>query len=179
MKKLSEKLLSRQEIFRGKILTLCVDEVLLENNKKSVREVVYHPGAVAILPILNDGCIILVKQFRYPIGRELLEVPAGKLDRNEDPLSCAKRELEEETGYKSESLEYFGSIYTTPGFSNEQIHLYVATNLTKGHQNLDEDELLYISVVHQEKAISMCFNGEIVDAKTIALIMLAHKKGVI
>lgn len=176
---MSEKILSSQRIFKGKILTVNLDQVLLENGHRSTREVVLHPGAVAILPVLDDGSVILVKQFRYPIDMELLEVPAGKLDEGESPEQCAMRELEEETGYKAEKIELLGYIFTTPGFSNEKIYLYTARNLIKTQQKLDHDEILKIEVLKASEVITMALNGEIVDAKTLALIFLAKEKGVI
>lgn len=176
---MSEKVLESQQIFKGRILTVRVDQVILQNGCKSTREVVFHPGAVAVLPILTDGNLILVKQFRYPVGTELLEVPAGKLDENESPEECALRELEEETGYKARKIEYIGYIYTTPGFSNEKIYLYVATDLIKTEQNLDQDELLRVEVLQPQEVLAKCLNGEIIDAKTLSLVFLAREKGVI
>lgn len=176
---MSEKVLESQQIFKGRILTIKVDQVLLQNGCKSTREVVFHPGAVAVLPILADRSIVLVKQFRYPVGTELLEVPAGKLDENESPEECALRELEEETGYKAQKIEYIGYIFTTPGFSNEKIYLYVAENLIKTEQNLDQDELLKVEILQPQDVLNKCLNGEIVDAKTLSLVFLAREKGVI
>ncbi len=179
MRNLSEKILSSQQIFKGKILTVKLDHVLLENGHRSTREVVFHPGAVAVLPVLDDGSLILVKQFRYPIGMELLEVPAGKLDEGESPEQCAKRELEEETGYKAEKIEFLGCIFTTPGFSNERIYLYTAENLIKTQQKLDHDEILKVEILKASEVVAMALKGEIIDAKTLALIFLAKEKGVI
>ncbi|MFN3283668.1 MAG: NUDIX domain-containing protein [Pseudothermotoga sp.] len=176
---MAEKLLESQQIFKGKILTVKIDQVLLQNGHKSTREVVFHPGAVAVLPILANGDLILVKQFRYPVGVELLEVPAGKLDENESPKECALRELEEETGYKAQRIEYIGYIFTTPGFSNEKIYLYVAKDLIKTVQNLDQDELLKVEILRPQEVLTKCLNGEIIDAKTLSLLFLAREKGVI
>ncbi len=176
---MSEKVLKSQQIFKGRILTVKVDEVLLQNGYRSTREVVMHPGAVAVLPVLADGNVVLVKQFRYPVGAELIEVPAGKLDENELPEACALRELEEETGYRAQKLEYMGYIFTTPGFSNEKIHLYVAENLVKTEQNLDQDELLKVEIFRPDEVLNMCLSGKIVDAKTLSLVFLAKEKGVI
>lgn len=176
---MAEKLLESQQIFKGKILTVKIDQVLLQNGHKSTREVVFHPGAVAVLPILANGDLILVKQFRYPVGVELLEVPAGKLDENESPKECALRELEEETGYRAQRIEYVGYIFTTPGFSNEKIYLYVAKDLIKTVQNLDQDELLKVEILRPQEVLTKCLNGEIIDAKTLSLLFLAREKGVI
>lgn len=131
------------------------------------------------MPILANGDLILVKQFRYPIGLELLEVPAGKLDENESPEECALRELEEETGYRAQKIEYMGYIFTTPGFSNEKIYLYLAKELTKTAQNLDQDELLKVEILQPREVFNRCLNGEIVDAKTMSLLFLAREKGMI
>ncbi len=174
---MSEKTIESTVLFKGKILTVKVDRVLLENGVESSREVVLHPGAVAILPILNEDTVILVRQYRYPIGRELLEVPAGKLDQGEDPQECAKRELEEETGYKCGKLEYMGLVYTTPGFSNEKIHLFVATELEKTAQNLDQDEILHVVNIGLSDAVCKCLNGEINDAKTVCLLLMYYLRG--
>lgn len=176
---MAEKLLDSQQIFKGKILTVKIDQVLLQNGHKSTREVVFHPGAVAVLPILANGDLILVRQFRYPVGVELLEVPAGKLDENESPKECALRELEEETGYRAQRIEYIGYIFTTPGFSNEKIYLYIAEGLIKTVQNLDQDELLKLEILRPQEVLTKCLNGEIIDAKTLSLLFLAREKGVI
>lgn len=169
-------MLESQELFKGRILTLKLDKVLLSTGRQSTREVILHPGAVAILPFLDEETIILVKQYRYPVDQDLLEVPAGKLDEGEVPEECAKRELEEETGYKCAKLEYLGFIYTTPGFSNEKIHLFVAKDLTKTSQNLDHDEILQVVQISLSDAVSKCLSGEIIDAKTICLLFLYYLK---
>ncbi|AEH52010.1 NUDIX hydrolase [Pseudothermotoga thermarum] len=171
-----EKTIESQEIFKGKILTVKLDKVELANKVQSTREVVLHPGAVAILPILDEEKLILVKQYRYAVDQQLLEVPAGKLDLGEKPEECAKRELEEETGYRCGKLEYLGFIYTTPGFSNEKIHLFVAKDLEKTLQKLDEDEILHVVQMNLSDAILKCLNGEIVDAKTICLLLMYYVK---
>ncbi len=172
-----EKTISTQVIFNGMLLTVLKDDVLLENGAMSVREHVLHPGAVAVVPVTNDGKVILVEQYRYPIKQKLLEIPAGKFDKpGEDILECAKRELEEETGYKAASYTYLGYIHTTPGFSNEIIHLYLAQELTPGQSNPDEDEILEIRIEDFNTVVEKCINGEITDAKTIAGILRAYFK---
>jgi ADP-ribose pyrophosphatase len=172
-----EKTISTQVIFNGMLLTVLKDDVLLENGAMSVREHVLHPGAVAVVPVTNDGKVILVEQYRYPIKQKLLEIPAGKFDKpGEDILECAKRELEEETGYKAASYTYLGYIHTTPGFSNEIIHLYLAQGLTPGQSNPDEDEILEIRIEDFNTVVEKCINGEITDAKTIAGILRAYFK---
>jgi len=172
-----EKTISTQVIFNGMLLTVLKDDVILENGAMSVREHVLHPGAVAVVPVTNDGKVILVEQYRYPIKQKLLEIPAGKFDKpGEDILECAKRELEEETGYKAASYTYLGYIHTTPGFSNEIIHLYLAQGLTPGQSNPDEDEILEIRIEDFNTVVEKCINGEITDAKTIAGILRAYFK---
>lgn len=172
-----EKTISSIEIFNGALLKVFKDEVLLKNGAKSTREYVLHPGAVGVVPVTDDNKIVLVEQYRYPVKRKLLEIPAGKFDKpGEDPLECAKRELEEETGFKAEEFIYLGYIYTTPGFSNEIIHLYLALKLYKGVINPDEDEILNIHFEDFNKVLEKCINGDITDVKTIAGIMRAYFK---
>lgn len=170
-----EKKISSKEIFKGSLLHVKKDEVMLENGRKSFREYVLHPGAVAVVPILDDNKVVLVKQFRYPIGKQLLEIPAGKFDfKDEDPLECAKRELKEETGFDAKDYLYLGYIHTTPGFSNEVIHLYLARNLESGQSNPDEDEIIDVEIEDFNTVLQKCISGEITDAKTIAGIFKAY-----
>lgn len=170
-----EKKISSKEIFKGLLLHVKKDEVMLENGRKSFREYVLHPGAVAVVPILDDNKVVLVKQFRYPIGKQLLEIPAGKFDfKDEDPLECAKRELKEETGFVAKDYLYLGYIHTTPGFSNEVIHLYLARDLESGQSNPDEDEIIDVQIEDFNTVLQKCISGEITDAKTIAGIFKAH-----
>lgn len=171
-----EKTLVSQTVFAGKIITVKVDQVELGNGRTSSREVVLHPGAVAVLPLFESGEVVLVKQFRYPIGEELLEVPAGKLDRDESTDECALRELREETGLLSGKLSYLGFIYTSPGFSSEKIHLYLAEDLMQLEQQLDPDEILETVKLPLNEAVRMCQEGKINDAKTVALIFLASMR---
>lgn len=141
-----EKTINSKEIFKGTFLHVLKDDVELENGARSTREFVLHPGAVAIVPITDDGKVILVEQYRYAIKQKLLEIPAGKFDSpDEDPLECAKRELREETGKSGRRVHLFRlCIHTTPGFSNEIIHLYLALNLRRGDSNPDEDEIINV-----------------------------------
>lgn len=171
-----EKTLVSRTVFAGKIITVKVDQVELGNGRTSSREVVLHPGAVAVLPLFESGEVVLVKQFRYPIGEELLEVPAGKLDRDESTDECALRELREETGLLSRKLSYLGFIYTSPGFSSEKIHLYLAEDLMQLEQQLDPDEILETVKLPLNEAMRMCQEGKINDAKTVALIFLASMR---
>jgi ADP-ribose pyrophosphatase len=177
--KLSEKKLSSIEKFEGKILHLYVDDVELPNGHKSFREVVRHPGASAILVLSNDRQIILERQYRYPIDKVLWEIPAGKLDKNEDPIDCARRELEEETGLVAKNLDELGYIYTTPGFSDEKIHLYFASVTEGGKKHPDEDEFVEVKTFPVEEVEHMIVENEIVDSKTIAAFFRAQKRGLI
>lgn len=172
-----EKTISSEDIFNGVLLHVLRDNVELENGVKSVREFILHPGAVAVVPVTDDNKIILVEQYRYPIKQKLLEIPAGKFDSpGENPLECAERELKEETGYEAKEYVYLGYIHTTPGFSNEIIHLYLALNLKRGDSNPDEDEIINVYTEDFNDVMKKCINGEITDAKTIAGILKAYFK---
>ncbi len=174
---LIEEKISEENIFDGVLLHLQRDTVKLPSGKETAREWVRHPGAASVLPILPNGNIILVKQYRYPIGKVTLEVPAGKLDKNEDPLNCAMRELEEETGYVADKIKKMTTIATTVGFSNEVIHLYVADNLSAGKFNPDEDEFINVVKMPFAEALKKVESGEIIDAKSIiSILWYARKK---
>ncbi len=168
-----ELMTSSKTIYQGKIVNLRVDEVSLPNGKTSKREVVEHAGAVAIVPINEKGELLLVRQYRYAAGMALLEIPAGKLEPGEDFVACAGRELTEETGYAAGRLKHMISFYSTPGFTNEQIHLFLATGLTLKKQNLDEDEFIEVETVGLKQAQEMVMSGAIRDAKSIAGILAA------
>ena len=171
--KLIEKKLSSEDIFDGVLLHVKRDRVELPNGHESVREWIQHPGASAVIPLLPDGNIILVKQYRYPVARVTLEIPAGKLDSpDEDPIDCAIRELSEETGYSARRMRKLTSIATTVGFSNEWIHIYAATNLVKGAQHPDDDEFINCVKVPLDEAVAMVRRGEIFDAKSAVGILL-------
>jgi len=165
---LIEKELSKEVIFKGKILNLEKYNVELPNKNTSTREVVNHPGAVAILPVDNEGNIYLVKQYRFPIRKVLIEIPAGKfVSPNEDPLECGKRELAEEIGKKANKWIELGYIYTTPGFSTEKIYLYLAKELTEVGVNPDDDEFVEVLKVTTNEMKEMIRKGEITDSKSI------------
>ena len=170
---LYEKPVSSNRLFEGKIINLRRDEVLLPNGCTATREVVEHPGAVAIVPITKTGQVILVRQFRHPIGQIILEVPAGKLDKNEKPEDCALRELAEETGFVANKLRKLTAMYTTPGFSNEVIHLYLAEELVESDQRPDEDEFIKTEQYTPEQIRQMIKSGEICDAKSLVALCLA------
>lgn len=172
---LKEKTLSSERVFEGRTINLRLDTVELPNGKKACREIVEHPGAVSIVPILEDGTVILVKQFRAPINRVTLEIPAGKLEPGEAPEHCAARELAEETGYTAGRLEHKGTFYTTPGFSNEIMYLYIATDLMPVDSHPDFDEFLAGEKIKLEKLLKMAEQGEIIDAKTLVGIYTAAR----
>ena len=169
--KLFEKTISKDYKYNGRIINLRVDDVKLENGKTAIREVVEHNGGVCVAALDENGCLLMVKQFRYPYGEVLLEIPAGKLEKGENPEQCGKRELEEETGYIPEKLTDLGKLYPTPAYLTEIIHMYYAENLIKTAQNLDEDEFLSVERVPFSDAVQMVLNGEIRDAKTQVAIL--------
>ena len=172
---LEEKKLSSEEIFNGVAIPLFRDEILLPNGNKGVREVVRHPGAVCVLPLTENGEVIFVNQFRYALNKVTLEVPAGKLEKGEDPTEAALRELSEETGIEAKKIIPMGALYTTPALMDEIIYMYIATDLTQGEQHLDEDEFVNALKIPLDKAVEMVMNGEIRDSKTQVMILKADK----
>jgi len=156
-----------KNIYNGKVVTLNVDTVRLPNGVTIDLEVIRHPGAAAVVPLKGDGTVVLIRQFRHAAGGFIYEIPAGKLHQGEDPLECAARELEEEIGYRAGRFDLLSSIFTAPGFADEVIHVYLATELMKGVQNLDQDEVLEIVEMPLRDAIGKIEDGSIRDAKTI------------
>jgi ADP-ribose pyrophosphatase len=171
---LSERLIGSDLIHDGKVVHLYVDTVQLPNGSLTRRETVRHSGAVAIVPLDRDGKVILVRQYRHATGRALLEIPAGTLDKGEDPDQCAIRELQEETGYKPGKLHKIGGIFVAPGYSTEFIHLYLATDLTASRLAMDEDEFIEVQHVPLPDVLNRIQSGEIPDAKTICALFLAQ-----
>lgn len=167
--KFEEVTIRTEPIFEGKIISLQVDHVKLPNGETATREIVKHPGAVAVLALLDDKMIV-VEQYRKALGKSQVEIPAGKLDRGEDPLEAAVRELEEETGYRSGSIRHINSFYTSPGFADEIVHLYVAEQLTPGTARPDEDEFLECEAITLEQAREYIRERRISDAKTITAV---------
>ena len=161
------KLNSRKEIYRGRIVNLTVDAITTANGIDTVREVFHHPGGAAVVPVLSNGDVLLVKQFRYPMQESLLELPAGKIDPGETPEVTASRELAEEVGYTAGILEKLVEFYTTPGFCNEKLFLYVARELTPCPKSYDDDEDIEIVRYSLDQLGKLIRSGEIVDAKTI------------
>jgi ADP-ribose pyrophosphatase len=173
MSHLTEHKLTSETVYTGKIITVRHDTVRLPNGREATRDVVAHPGAVAVVPIPAAGEVVLVRQYRYPVARALLEVPAGKLDKGERPEDCARRELEEETGYQAGSLEHLATFFTAPGFSDEQMHLYAARDLRKTSQNTDQDEFIDIEYYTPAQIRKLLADKEISDAKTLVGLLLA------
>lgn len=174
MNKLTEERLASEVVFAGRMLTVRRDTVRLPDGREAGREVVGHPGAVAVVPVTDAGEVVLVRQFRYPVGKVLLEVPAGKLDKGEGPEACARRELEEETGYRAGRLEHLATFYTAPGFTDEIMHLYAARELTKTAPNTDSDEFIEVGHYAPAEVRGMLAAKEIEDAKTIVGLLLAR-----
>lgn len=172
-KHLLEKSLDSQQVYAGKLVNVRCDTVLLPNGKEALREVVEHPGAVAVVPVTDEGKIVLVRQYRHPVAKTLLEIPAGKLNAKEDPQECALRELAEETGFSAKSIKKLASIYTTPGFTNEIIHIYFAEKMTRGVQQPDEDEFLNVEEYTPDQIKTMIKKSVICDAKSILGLALA------
>jgi ADP-ribose pyrophosphatase len=163
-----EKTIKTEKIFSGKIISLQVDDVELPNGKHSKRELIKHPGAVAVIAITDEGKIVMVEQYRKALERDVVEIPAGKLEKGEEPALCAKRELEEETGYVCKSLDWLISFYTSPGFADEIVHLYVARGLEKKEDAAppDEDEFVTLVELTLEEALRYIEERKIYDAKT-------------
>ena len=169
-----EKTLSQKYHFKGKIMNMREDEVLV-GERKTTREVCEHCDGVAVLPITEDGDIILVSQYRYPFERMMLEAPAGKVDGDEHHLDCGVRELSEETGYTADEMIYLGFVCPSPGCFTERIHLYVAKGLHEGETHPDEGEFLEIKRMKLSEAVAMCDENRIDDAKTAILILRAAR----
>lgn len=172
---LFEKQVSSEIVYEGRIVTVRNDVAQLFNGKNVAREVVEHPGGVAIVPIYGDNTVITVRQFRYPMMEELLEIPAGKLEYGEDPYECAIRELGEETGCTAGKLIYLGAIYPSPGYSAEILHIYLALDLVDGEMHLDEDEFLHVEKFPIDELVARIMAGQIPDAKTIVGVLKAKK----
>jgi ADP-ribose pyrophosphatase len=156
-----------RSIYKGSVVTLNVDTVQLPNGHTIDLEIIRHPGASAVVPLKDDGTVILIRQFRHAANGFIYEIPAGKLHAQEDPLDCAARELEEEIGYTARHFRLLSSIFTAPGFADEVIHIYLATGLAVGRQNLDQDEVLEVVEMPLEQAILKIQDGTIRDGKTI------------
>jgi len=176
---MTESTISSRTIYKGRVLTLHVDRVKLANGRETTREIVEHPGAAAIIPILGNGKLLVVKQYRAATRRQLMEIPAGTLEPGERPLSCAKRELIEETGYAARRVKRLFSCYLAPGYSTEKIHFFLATRLVPAKGKQEEDESIATQAITLRQALRAIERGKIQDAKTIsALYYLAtHIRG--
>ena len=161
-----------EEVFKGRIFTVTRDAIVLPTGKKAVRDIVRHPGSAIIVPLLPDGRVLLVRQYRFATGQNIWEIPAGTLGENESPENCALREVEEETGYKASSVEFVATMWPSPGYCDELMHLFVARGLTRSEQNLDEDEIMEAHSFDTEQLRDMIRNNEIRDAKTLAGLFL-------
>jgi ADP-ribose pyrophosphatase len=170
--------LSREVLYRGRIIDLWVDQVRYPSGNPSVREIAHHPGGAAVVPVLDDGRVMLVQQLRYPLERHILEIPAGKLSPGEDPQRAAGRELEEETGWTAGSLTKLTSIFTSPGFCDEELHIYLGTRLTPapGGQRREEGEFtMSVHLLPFADALRQVEQGELNDSKTVVGILLAAR----
>ena len=170
---LVEEPISSEEIFNGKIVHLFRDTVRLPNGKPATREVIRHVGAAAVVPLTDEGNVILVRQYRYPFAQVMLEIPAGKLDIGENPIDCARRELIEETGYDAKELVYLGAFYPSVAMLNEVIHLFLAKNMTLRETNLDEDEFLHVEQRPLSELVEDIMAGGVPDGKTQAAVLKA------
>jgi ADP-ribose pyrophosphatase len=169
-----EEALAAKWPFKGRLIRVRVERVRLPNGGQTVREVVEHPGAVAILPLLDKERVVMVRQYRRPVNQVLLEVPAGTLRAGERPEECAHRELVEETGYRAAKLRWLCSFHPSPGYSTETMHIYLAEELVQVGQKTEPDESITVSVLPLKAAIMMAQRGELKDAKTIIALLLAQ-----
>ena len=167
----TEKVIRHVNRYEGVIVQVDMEMVKVPNGNITMREVVRHPGGVCVVALDGDGMVAMVRQYRFPIGRELLELPAGKLEPGEEPLPAAKRELSEETGLEADEWRDLGFIYTSPGFSTERLYLYLATGLHHGAQHLDLNEFLDVEYHSLESLRDMVLRGEIADGKTVAGVL--------
>lgn len=172
---MKEKTLHSKCVFKGSLLDVRNDEVIFPSGSKSTREWINHPGAVCCIPVLENGDICLIKQYRYAIRKYVIELPAGKLELGETTIDCAKREMEEEIGYEAKKIRFLTMFYPAVGFVNEEMHLFLAEDLKKTKTNLDEDEFIELIPKTLDQAVKMIYSGEITDAKTIIGLFWAQK----
>ena len=181
MERLKETTVASELIFDGKILHLYRDDIQRPNGAPAERELIRHIGAVCVIPVTDDGYAVMERQYRYPVAEVILEIPAGKLDsRDEDHEEAARRELEEETGYRAEQMIPLGKFYPACAYSDEAIWMYLAKGLTKGDRHLDEDEFLDVELIHLKDLVKQVMEGSIPDAKTqIAIMKAAIHEGIL
>jgi ADP-ribose diphosphatase len=175
VKDLSERRLSSELVYDGKLLKVRKDTVRLPDGSTAGREWIQHPGAVAILAVTESGELVMERQFRYPLGHDMFEVPAGKIDPGEDPLATAKRELKEETGYSASEWAHVATIHLAIGYSNERIEIYLAKGLKADKAKLDDEEFLEVLTLPLAKALAWVREGRITDAKTVSCLFWAEK----
>ena len=168
-----EKKISSKDIFKGRIVHLHIDEVELVDGTTSVREIIEHDGGVTVIPVDENGDVYCVRQYRYGFGKSIVETPAGKLEKGEEPLACAVRELSEETGFTAEKFIYLGEFYPSPGYCHEKLYAYLALGLKKGKAHLDEGEYLDVVKYPLDTLVEMIMRNELYDAKTIIAILKA------
>lgn len=165
---LIETKISSEQVYKGNFLNILRDTISLPGGNQSTREYVVHPGAVVIIPLLDDGRLVLERQFRYPVGQVMIEFPAGKLEAGENPQYCGQRELLEETGYRAQYWAYAGKTHLAIAYSTEVLHIYFAKGLTLGERKLDEGESLDVMIATPAELLAMCGDGLVTDAKTMA-----------
>ena len=159
--------------YNGLIINTTLDRVMLQNGEQTLREVVEHPGGVTVIPVDDEGFVYCVRQFRYPMLEHLLEVPAGKLEKEEEPLQCAVRELSEETGISASEYVYLGKIYPSPGFCREILYIYMARGLSFGKPHPDQNEFLDVEKIHIDELVKLVMDNELADAKTVVAVLKA------
>jgi ADP-ribose pyrophosphatase len=174
---MSAKINSRHTVFHVGRFRLDTENITLDNGNDTTVHVLRHPGAVAVVPFLDEDTVILIYQYRHTMGDYIWEIPAGTLNADEDPLDCAGRELLEETGFRAQEIRPIGEIFTAPGYSDERLHLFLAGDLLQDVQNTEPDEVIHVRRVPFSRALAMIDSGEIRDAKTIAGLMLAERRG--
>jgi ADP-ribose pyrophosphatase len=169
--KLVEKRVKKVTVYKGRMVDFCCDEITLPNGEKATREYMDHPGAVGVVPVLPNGDIVLVRQYRYPVDEVTLELPAGKLDKGENALECVQRELAEETGYTAGAVTPLLDYWPTPAFANEVLHMFVAEDLKPGELHPDDDEFIEKVEMKLDDALALCRDGHIRDSKTLIALM--------
>ena len=176
---MQETIIHTENVYYGRVVKLDLHEVRLPNGETSKREIIKHPGAVAMVALDDNQRILLVRQFRLAAGKVMLEIPAGTLEPDESPINCAERELQEETGFKPAKLESLGGIYTAPGYTTEFIHLFLATGLVSSSLDMDSDEFIELETFTLAEALNLVESGEINDSKTVAgLLRVSRRLGI-